>query len=83
LLLPSDPHHAVCCKHQYAPSRVHDAVKFVVAKIAKWAGGVVMMEDDTLLTGKRMDVAIRRPMEGEAHALEVSVVDPLRVGTND
>ncbi|CAI5944034.1 unnamed protein product [Closterium sp. NIES-65] len=74
---PSDPHHALCCKHQYAPSRVHDAVKLVVAKIAKASGGVVTIEDDTLLAGKRVDVAVRRPMDGEAHALEVSVVDPV------
>ncbi|CAI7802015.1 unnamed protein product [Closterium sp. NIES-54] len=35
------------------------------------------MEDDMLLPGKRADVAVRRPMDGEAHALEISVVDPL------
>ncbi|CAI7818830.1 unnamed protein product [Closterium sp. NIES-54] len=74
---PSDPHHALRCKHQYAPSRVHDAVKLVVARIAKASGGVVTVEDDTLLAGKRVDVAVRRPMDGEAHALEVSVVDPV------
>ncbi|CAI7783286.1 unnamed protein product [Closterium sp. NIES-54] len=74
---PSDPHHALHCKHQYAPSRVHDEVKLVVAKIAKASGGVVTVEDDTLLAGKRVDVAVRRPMDGEAHALEVSVVDPV------
>ncbi|CAI5458948.1 unnamed protein product [Closterium sp. Yama58-4] len=74
---PSDPHHALRCKYQYAPSRVHDAVKFVVAKIAKGAGGVVTMEDDTLLPGKRVDVAVQRLREGEEHALEVSVVDPI------
>ncbi|CAI5482229.1 unnamed protein product [Closterium sp. Yama58-4] len=74
---PSDPHHALRCKYQYAPSRVHDAVKFVVAKIAKGAGGIVTMEDDTLLPGKRVDVAVRKLREGEEHALEVSVVDPI------
>ncbi|CAI5991717.1 unnamed protein product [Closterium sp. NIES-65] len=67
---PSDPHHALRCKYQYAPSRVHDAVKLVVAKIAKASGGVVTIEDDTLLPGKRVDVAVRKPMDGEKHALE-------------
>ncbi|CAI7829055.1 unnamed protein product [Closterium sp. NIES-54] len=52
---PSDPHHALRCKHQYAPSRVHDEVKLVVAKIAKASGGVVTVEDDTLLAGKRVE----------------------------
>ncbi|CAI5929331.1 unnamed protein product [Closterium sp. NIES-65] len=71
---PSDPHHALRCKHQYAPSQVHHAVKFVVAKTAKAASGVVAMEDDTLLPGKKVDVAVRRLREGEEHALEVSVL---------
>ncbi|CAI7776729.1 unnamed protein product [Closterium sp. NIES-54] len=35
------------------------------------------MEDSVVLPGKRVDVAVRRPMAEEAHALEISVVDPL------
>ncbi|CAI7884160.1 unnamed protein product [Closterium sp. NIES-53] len=74
---PADPHHALRCKHQHGPSRVHDEVKFAVAKISKASGGVVTMEDSVVLQGKRVDVAVRRPMAGEAHALEISVADPL------
>ncbi|CAI5995277.1 unnamed protein product [Closterium sp. NIES-65] len=73
----ADPHHALRCKHQHGPSRVHDEVKFAVAKISKASGGVVTMEDSVVLQGKRVDVAVRRPMAGEAHALEISVADPL------
>ncbi|CAI7789955.1 unnamed protein product [Closterium sp. NIES-54] len=40
---PADPHHALRCKHQHGPSRVHDELL----------------------------------MAGEAHALEISVADPL------
>ncbi|CAI5969027.1 unnamed protein product [Closterium sp. NIES-65] len=40
-------------------------------------GGVVTLEDSVVLQGKRVDVAVRRPMAGEAHALEISVADPL------
>ncbi|CAI5963912.1 unnamed protein product [Closterium sp. NIES-65] len=75
---PADPHHALRCKHQHGPSRVHDEVKFVVAKISKASGGVVTMEDSVVLQGKRVDVAVRRPMAGEAHALEISVRRPMR-----
>ncbi|CAI5958982.1 unnamed protein product [Closterium sp. NIES-65] len=50
---------------------------FAVAKISKASGGVVTMEDSVVLQGKRVDVAVRRPMAGEAHALEISVADPL------
>ncbi|CAI5982509.1 unnamed protein product [Closterium sp. NIES-65] len=74
---PADPHHALRCKHQHGPSRVHDEVKFAVAKISKASGGVVTMEDSVVLQGKRVDVAVRRPMAGEAHALDISVADPL------
>ncbi|CAI5983640.1 unnamed protein product [Closterium sp. NIES-65] len=74
---PADPHHALRCRHQHGPSRVHDEVKFAVAKISKASGGVVTMEDSVVLHGKRVDVAVRRPMAGEAHALEISVADPL------
>ncbi|CAI5946643.1 unnamed protein product [Closterium sp. NIES-65] len=74
---PADPHHALRCKHQHGPSRVHDEVKFAVAKISKAPGGVVTMEDSVVLQGKRVDVAVQRPMAGEAHALEISVADPL------
>ncbi|CAI7779223.1 unnamed protein product [Closterium sp. NIES-53] len=74
---PADPHHALRCKHQHGPSRVHDEVKFAVAKISKASGGVVTMEDSVVLQWKRVDVAVRRPMAGEAHALEISVADPL------
>ncbi|CAI7878247.1 unnamed protein product [Closterium sp. NIES-53] len=74
---PADPHHALRCKHQHGPSRVHDEVKFAVAKISKASGGVVTMEDSVVLQGKRVDVAVRQPMAGEAHALEISVADPL------
>ncbi|CAI5998223.1 unnamed protein product [Closterium sp. NIES-65] len=74
---PADPHHALRCKHKHGPSRVHDEVKFAVAKISKASGGVVTMEDSVVLQGKRVDVAVRRPMAGEAHALEISVADPL------
>ncbi|CAI5953531.1 unnamed protein product [Closterium sp. NIES-65] len=74
---PADPHHALRCKHQHGPSRVHDEVKFAVARISKASGGVVTMEDGVVLPGKRVDVAVRRPMAGEAHAIEISVVDPL------
>ncbi|CAI6009712.1 unnamed protein product [Closterium sp. NIES-65] len=74
---PADPHHALRCKHQHGPSRVHDEVKFAVARISKASGGVVTMEDGVVLPGKRVDVAVRRPMAGEAHALEISVADPL------
>ncbi|CAI7879507.1 unnamed protein product [Closterium sp. NIES-53] len=73
----ADPHHALRCKHQHGPSRVHDEVKFAMAKISKASGGVVTMEDSVVLQGKRVDVAVRRPMAGEAHALEISVADPL------
>ncbi|CAI5946473.1 unnamed protein product [Closterium sp. NIES-65] len=73
----ADPHHALRCKHQHGPSRVYDEVKFAVAKISKASGGVVTMEDSVVLQGKRVDVAVRRPMAGEAHALEISVADPL------
>ncbi|CAI5988783.1 unnamed protein product [Closterium sp. NIES-65] len=73
----ADPHHALRCKHKHGPSRVHDEVKFAVAKISKASGGVVTMEDSVVLQGKRVDVAVRRPMAGEAHALEISVADPL------
>ncbi|CAI7743375.1 unnamed protein product [Closterium sp. NIES-54] len=54
---PADPHHALRCKHQHGPSRVHDEVKFAVAKISKASGGVVTMEDSVVLQGKRVDVA--------------------------
>ncbi|CAI5981979.1 unnamed protein product [Closterium sp. NIES-65] len=74
---PADPHHALRCRHQHGPSRVHDEVKFAVAKISKASGGVVTLEDSVVLQGKRVDVAVRRPMAGEAHALEISVADPL------
>ncbi|CAI6009537.1 unnamed protein product [Closterium sp. NIES-65] len=74
---PADPHHALRCRHQHGPSRVHDEVKFAVAKISKASGGVVTLEDSVVLQGKRVDVAMRRPMAGEAHALEISVADPL------
>ncbi|CAI5969045.1 unnamed protein product [Closterium sp. NIES-65] len=74
---PADPHHALRCRHQHGPSRVHDEVKFAVAKISKASGGVVTMEDSVVLHGKRVDVAVQRPMAGEAHALEISVADPL------
>ncbi|CAI5950918.1 unnamed protein product [Closterium sp. NIES-65] len=74
---PADPHHALRCKHQHGPSRVHDEVKFAVARISKASGGVVTMEDGVVLPGKRVDVAVRRPMAGEAHALEISVADQL------
>ncbi|CAI5982707.1 unnamed protein product [Closterium sp. NIES-65] len=74
---PADPHHALRCRHQHGPSRVHDEVKFAVAKISKAGGGVVTLEDSVVLQGKRVDVAVRRPMAGEAHALEISVADPL------
>ncbi|CAI7753145.1 unnamed protein product [Closterium sp. NIES-54] len=74
---PADPHHALRCKYQHGPSRVHDEVKFAVAKISKAPGGVVTMEDDMLLPGKHVDVAMRRPMDGEAHALEISIANPL------
>ncbi|CAI6011820.1 unnamed protein product [Closterium sp. NIES-65] len=74
---PADPHHALRWKHQHGPSRVHDEVKFAVAKISKASRGVVTMEDSVVLQGKRVDVAVRRPMAGEAHALEISVADPL------
>ncbi|CAI5972398.1 unnamed protein product [Closterium sp. NIES-65] len=74
---PADPHHALRCRHQHGPSRVHDEVKFAVAKISKASRGVVTMEDSVVLHGKRVDVAVRRPMAGEAHALEISVADPL------
>ncbi|CAI7833732.1 unnamed protein product [Closterium sp. NIES-54] len=59
---PADPHHALRCKHQHGPSRVHDEVKFAVARISKASRGVVMMEDSAVLPGKRFDVAVRRPM---------------------
>ncbi|CAI5979057.1 unnamed protein product [Closterium sp. NIES-65] len=36
---PADPHHAMTCRHQHGPSRVHDEVKFAVAKISKASGG--------------------------------------------
>ncbi|CAI5946737.1 unnamed protein product [Closterium sp. NIES-65] len=74
---PADPHHALRCKHQHGPSRVHDEVKFAVANISKASGGVETMEDSVVLQGKRVDVAVRRPMAGEAHALEISIADPL------
>ncbi|CAI7812245.1 unnamed protein product [Closterium sp. NIES-53] len=74
---PADPHHALRCKYQHGPSRVHDEVKFEVTKISKASGGVVTMEDDMLLPGKRVDVAVHRPIDGEAHALEINVADPL------
>ncbi|CAI5977473.1 unnamed protein product [Closterium sp. NIES-65] len=35
------------------------------------------MEDSVVLPEKRVGVAVRRPMAGEAHALEISVADPL------
>ncbi|CAI6002377.1 unnamed protein product [Closterium sp. NIES-65] len=63
--------------HQHGPSRVHDEVKFAVAKISKASGGVVTLEDSVVLQRKRVAVAVRRPMAGEAHALEISVADPL------
>ncbi|CAI5951234.1 unnamed protein product [Closterium sp. NIES-65] len=72
---PADPHHALRCKHQHGPFRVHDEVKFALARISKASGGVVTME--VVLPGKWVDVAVRRPMAGEAHALEVSVANPL------
>ncbi|CAI5961296.1 unnamed protein product [Closterium sp. NIES-65] len=72
---PADPHHALRCKHQHGPSRVHDEVKFAVARISKASGGVVTMEDSAMLPGKRIDVAVRRLMAGEAHAVEISVAD--------
>ncbi|CAI7905908.1 unnamed protein product [Closterium sp. NIES-54] len=36
---PADKHHALRCKHQHGPSRVHDEVKFAVARISKASGG--------------------------------------------
>ncbi|CAI5986136.1 unnamed protein product [Closterium sp. NIES-65] len=51
---PADPHHALRWKHQHGPSRVHDEVKFAVAKISKASGGVVTMEDSVVLQGKRV-----------------------------
>ncbi|CAI5990786.1 unnamed protein product [Closterium sp. NIES-65] len=36
---PADPHHALRCRHQHGPSRVHDEVKFAVARISKASGG--------------------------------------------
>ncbi|CAI7922330.1 unnamed protein product [Closterium sp. NIES-54] len=77
-----DLRHALRCKHQHGPSRVHDEVKFAVAKISKASAEVVTMEDDMLLPGKRVDVAIRRPMDREAHALEISVADPLSLSSS-
>ncbi|CAI6012623.1 unnamed protein product [Closterium sp. NIES-65] len=74
---PADPHHALRCKHQHGPSWVHYEVKFAMAKISKASGGVVTMKDDMLLPEKRVDIAVRRLMNGEAHALEISVADPL------
>ncbi|CAI7781196.1 unnamed protein product [Closterium sp. NIES-54] len=74
---PADPHHALRCAHQHGPSRVHVEVKFAVARISKASGGVVTMEDSVVLPGKRVDVAVRRPMAREAHALEIGVADPL------
>ncbi|CAI5954775.1 unnamed protein product [Closterium sp. NIES-65] len=72
---PTDPHHALRCKHQHGPSRVHDEVKFAMARISEASEGVVMTEDSAVLPGKRVDVAVRRPMAGEADALEISVAD--------
>ncbi|CAI5979136.1 unnamed protein product [Closterium sp. NIES-65] len=48
-----------------------------VAGRRRGGGGVVTLEDSVMLQGKRVDVAMRRPMAGEAHALEISVADPL------
>ncbi|CAI5961321.1 unnamed protein product [Closterium sp. NIES-65] len=72
---PADPHHALRCRHQHGPSRVHDEVKFAVAKISKASGGGgrVTMEDSVVLLGKRVDVAVRRPMAVEAHTLEITI----------
>ncbi|CAI5979932.1 unnamed protein product [Closterium sp. NIES-65] len=55
---PADPHHALRCRHQHGPSRVHDEVKFALAKISKASEGVVTMEDSVVLHGKRVDVAV-------------------------
>ncbi|CAI7762061.1 unnamed protein product [Closterium sp. NIES-54] len=51
---PADPHHALRCKHQHGQSRMHDEVKFAVARISKASGGVVIMEDIVVLPGKRV-----------------------------
>ncbi|CAI5959560.1 unnamed protein product [Closterium sp. NIES-65] len=50
---------------------------FAVARISKASGGVVTMEDNAVMPGKRVDVAVQQPMVGEAHALEISVADPV------
>ncbi|GJP43967.1 hypothetical protein CLOM_g3365 [Closterium sp. NIES-68] len=73
---PSIPSHVLRCPSTNEPTRVHDAIKHEVHRIASELGYVAQLEDSSLLPGKRPDVSCRDISSGTSWALDVSVADP-------
>ncbi|CAI5529267.1 unnamed protein product [Closterium sp. Naga37s-1] len=72
----SIPSHVLRCPSNNEPTKVHDAIKREVHRIALELGFSVQMEDQHLLPGHRTDITCRDVSSGTTWALDVSVADP-------
>ncbi|CAI5466688.1 unnamed protein product [Closterium sp. Yama58-4] len=73
---PSIHSHVLRCPSNNEPTKVHDAIKREVHRIALELGFSAQMEDQHLLPGRRTDITCRDISSGTTWALDVSVADP-------